>query len=179
MKATDWEFRYWAMIFGLIIGMPFWLYSIDSQNVTAALANWLAPLTHSDPALVTRVIFRLAAALGAMMSHLGGFVAVIAMGVFCYRLILREESELGTAQGAPYETFREAVPRLLPSPRTQIPSAGGRAIWTDGFRAEAWYWGFALSLGVFTATLEIKPFLIVLGVSIALFWVHSAKHKTG
>jgi hypothetical protein len=39
--------------------------------------------------------------MGAMMSRLGVFVAVIAMVVFCYRLILREEAELKASQATP------------------------------------------------------------------------------
>lgn len=40
--------------------------------------------------------------LGAMMSRTGFFVAVAAMLVFSYRLILREESELQTSRGEQY-----------------------------------------------------------------------------
>jgi protein-S-isoprenylcysteine O-methyltransferase Ste14 len=50
--------------------------------------------------------------MGAMMSRTGFIVAVAAMLVFCYRLILREESELQTSQGEPYEGYSKAVPRL-------------------------------------------------------------------
>src|SRR5580658_8757310 len=58
--------------------------------------------------------------LGAMMSRTGCLLAVVAMLVFCYRLILREESELRAAQGGMYERYRNAVPRLWPSLRPQI-----------------------------------------------------------
>src|SRR5262249_56615308 len=49
----------------------------------------------------------MAIAMGAMMSRAGFLVAVVAMTVFCYRLILREESELQATQGARYEQYRK------------------------------------------------------------------------
>jgi hypothetical protein len=41
MKATNWEFANRALVFGLIFAFAFPLYSLDHQNSTAALANWL------------------------------------------------------------------------------------------------------------------------------------------
>ena len=148
MKATNWEFSNRAFVFGIILGISFPLYSLDRQNSTAALANWLGGRAGVDADLLARLLFALAAlliaaaafvrtwassylqgevvyakevkteslvadgpyrqvrnplyfvnvlmaiGLGSMMSRIGFFVAVIAMVVFCYRLILREENEL-------------------------------------------------------------------------------------
>jgi protein-S-isoprenylcysteine O-methyltransferase Ste14 len=85
-------------------------------------------------------------AVGAMMSRLGFFVALVAMLVFCYRLIAREEAELQASQGEPYKVYRNAVPRLWPALWPRIASAGRQAKWADGFKAESWYWGFAAPL---------------------------------
>ena len=63
-------------------------------------------------------------AVGAMMSRLGFLVAVVAMLVFCYRLILREEAELQASQGEQYKDYRNAVPRLWPALWPRIASAG-------------------------------------------------------
>ena len=115
----------------------------------------------------------MAIGLGAMMSWPGFVVAVVLMTVFCYRLILREEAELQAAQGERFEQFRKAVPRLLPSLRARVPASGAQAKWSEGFKAEGWYWGFALSLVVFTITLRLRWFFVVMGVSIALFWLSS------
>ena len=168
MKATNWEFRNRALLFGLIFSLSFPLYILDHQNSTAALASWLASGRSSRAALVARFLFVFAAvllsvaallrtwasaylhagvvyatevkttslvadgpyrqvrnplylanvlmviALGAMMSRLGFFVAVVAMLVFCYRLILREETDLQAGQGEQYQDYRKAVPRLWP-----------------------------------------------------------------
>ncbi|HKE33276.1 MAG TPA: isoprenylcysteine carboxylmethyltransferase family protein [Candidatus Angelobacter sp.] len=115
----------------------------------------------------------MAIAMGAMMSRSGFIVAVLVMTVFCCRLILREEAELQATQGERYQQYRELVPRLWPSLRARVASSGAQPRWKDGFMAEGWYWGFALSLVVFAITLKIKLFFWILGASVALFWVSS------
>jgi len=116
----------------------------------------------------------MAIAMGSMMSRTGFFVAVLAMLVFCYRLILREEDELQAHQGEQYEGYRKAVPRLWPALRPRIPSAGRPARWTEGFKAESWYWGFAVALAAFAITPKLALFFAILGASLAWFWVSSA-----
>jgi protein-S-isoprenylcysteine O-methyltransferase Ste14 len=113
----------------------------------------------------------MAIALGSMMSRIGFFVVVIAMTVFCYRLIFREESELQAAQGQGYEAYRKAVPRLWPSPWPRIAASGQTANWADGFKAESWYWGFALGLLAFAITLKLLLFFVILAASLVLFWI--------
>ena len=66
MKASDWEFKQRAVLFGLIFGLPGILYTVDHQNATAAFANWLAPLLHGDADSIARDLFAAAAvAVGA------------------------------------------------------------------------------------------------------------------
>jgi len=227
VKATDWEFKYRALIFGLIFALAFQLYVLDRQNAAAALATWLGPKLSMDPDLLVRLLFALAAGLlvvaafirtwassylhagvvyaaevktaslvadglyrqvrnplyfanvllaigmGAMASRIGFVVAVGAMLVFCYRLILREETDLGTSRGQQYEAYRQAVPRMWPSLWPRVPSSGRRARWIEGFKAESWYWGFAIALVVFAITLNYKLSLAILGASLLLFWVSS------
>jgi len=112
-------------------------------------------------------------AVGAMMSRLGFFVALVAMLVFCYRLIGREEAELQASQGEPYKDYRNAVPRLWPALWPRIASAGRQAKWADGFKAESWYWGFAAALVAFVITLKLWLFFVILGASLILFWISS------
>jgi protein-S-isoprenylcysteine O-methyltransferase Ste14 len=116
----------------------------------------------------------MALALGSMMSRVGFIVVIVAMVVFSYRLILREESELQTNQGESYEAYRKAVPRLWPSPWARIAASGRAAKWRDGFKAESWYWGFALALVVFAVTLQLRLFFVILTVSLALFWISAS-----
>lgn len=223
--ASDWEFRYRAMLFGLIISLGFALFAVDHQPVAASLADWLAVHAHTTSDRAGRLILLAATALmslaaftrtwassyldatvvyastvraddlvadgpyrhvrnplylanilmivaiGSLMSATGFVVATIAMVIFCYRLILREEADLGATRGAAYAAYRAAVPRLLPSPWPRVPASGRRARWASGLRAEGWYWGFALALGVLTATESVLLFWIVLAAAIGLFWL--------
>jgi protein-S-isoprenylcysteine O-methyltransferase Ste14 len=177
VRATNWEFKNRALVFGLIFGLSFSLYFLDCQNSAAALANWLGAARGMDANLVARLLFAFATGLlvaaalfrtgassylhssvvyaaevktaslvadgpyrrvriplyfaniplairmGAMMSRTGCFVAIAAMLVFCYRLILGAESELQASQGQPYDLYRKAVPRLWPSPLPRTTSA--------------------------------------------------------
>ena len=231
MKATNWEFRNRALLFGLVFSLSFPMYFLDHQNSTAALASWLGSGRQSRADLVARFLFVFAAillivaallrtwasaylhagvvyatevkttslvadgpyrqvrnplyfanvlmviALGAMMSRLGFFVAVAAMLVLCYRLILREEIELQAVQGEQYESYRKAVPRLWPAPWPRIAAAGRQARWADGFKAESWYWGFAAALVVFAITLRLTLFFAILAASLVLFWVTQSFFK--
>ena len=225
MRATNWEFKNRAMLFGLIFGFAFCLYFVDPQNVVAALANWLSAKLGIDANLLARVMFALATALlvvaavtrtwassylhggvvyasevktasliadgpyrhvrnplyfanvllaigmGAMMSRAGFFAGIIAMLVFCYRLILREESELQSSQGEHYNSYLNAVPRLWPALQPRTSSAGRKARWMDGFKAEFWCWGFAIGVAAFAITLNTTVFFAILTASIVLLWL--------
>jgi protein-S-isoprenylcysteine O-methyltransferase Ste14 len=225
MRATDWEFKNRAMVFGLIFALGFSMYSLDHVTSTAVLGNWFAARLGMQEELVDHILFGFAAlllfgaallrtwassylqasvvyasevktvslvadgpyrrvrnplycanvlmaiGLGAMMSRIGFFVVIAAMLAFCYRLILREESELRASQGEPYQRYRSAVPRLWPSLWPRTDSAGRPAKWMEGFKAESWCWGFAASVLAFAITLNNVAFFGILGASIALLWL--------
>jgi hypothetical protein len=116
----------------------------------------------------------IAAGLGMMMNRIGFPVAVLATVVFCYRLILREEAELGTIQGKLYQAYRHSVPRLWPSLWPRIPSGGGQPRWARGFKAESWCWGFAAAALAFAATLSLAAFYAILAASVVWLWASSA-----
>src|SRR3954471_3879926 len=63
MRASDWEFKNRAMLFGMIFGLSFFLASFDHENVTAAVAAKLAPLTGMNGDGIARILFAIAAAL--------------------------------------------------------------------------------------------------------------------
>jgi len=228
MKASDWEFKQRAVLFGLIFGLPGILYTVDQQNVTAAVANWLAPVMHQDADAMARDLFAAAAVvvalaalvrtwasaylqssvvyaaevktaalvadgpyrqvrnplyfgnvlmvvgIGSMMSRVGFVLAFVAMLVFCYRLIFREEADLLASQGEPFAAYLRAVPRFFPSSWPRIPPAGSTAKWSAGFLAELWCWGFALALAGFAVTLKMAVFVAILGASVGLFWASSS-----
>jgi protein-S-isoprenylcysteine O-methyltransferase Ste14 len=227
MKATNWEFKNRAMLFGMVFAFTFPLYALDSQNSASALADLLAPKLHMNADRLAQLLLGcgafvliiaasirtwasaylhaevvyaaevktkslvadgpyrfvrnplylanvlMAVALGAMMSRLGFIIAIAAMLLFCYRLILREEADLRTTQGDSYHRYCAAVPRLLPALTPRIASSGRPAKWGAGFKAEAWYWGFAAGEVVFAITLKLKFFFVILAASVLLFWVSS------
>lgn len=115
----------------------------------------------------------MAIGMGAMMSRSGFVLAVAVMMLFSYRLILREEAELLATQGGSYERYFKAVPRLWPALRARIPASGASARLMEGFKAEGWYWGFAISVAAFSITLRLNVFFWILGGSLALFWISS------
>ena len=228
MRATNWEFKNRALVFGIIFGIPASLYTLDPQNATAALANGLGAVLGMDANLVARLLFVLAACilvlaafirtwasaylraavvyaaeikteslvadgpyrhmrnplyfanillalgLGAMMSRAGFVAVLIAMTVFCYRLIFREESDLEASQGEHYKLYQSAVPRLWPAWTARVPAAGREANWAEGFKSEFWCWGFAVSVGVFAITLNTTLFFAATAVSLAVFWLSSS-----
>ena len=63
MRATDWEFKNRALVFGLIFAVSFPLYSLDHQNSATAFANWLGPRGGADPDFIARFLFAVAALL--------------------------------------------------------------------------------------------------------------------
>ena len=220
MRATNWEFKNRALVFGLIFGLGFAAYAIDPGNSVAAVS------VHSDG--IARLLFAMAAGLlaaaaflrtwassylqaqivyaaeikteslvadrpyrytrnplyfanvllalglGSMMNGEGFVAAVILMLAFCYRLILREEAGLAATQGERYLTYKQTVPQLLPALTARVPSAGRRAVWTDGFKAEFWCWGFAVAVASVAVTLNFSVFFVTSTVSIAIFWISSS-----
>jgi Isoprenylcysteine carboxyl methyltransferase (ICMT) family len=115
----------------------------------------------------------LAIGMGALMSRAGFFVAVIAMAFFGYRLIFLEEADLESRQGQSYRRYGEAVPRLYPSLSPRVPASGRKPNWAEGFKAEFWCWGLAVSVAAFAATLSVPAFYVILGISLAVFWLSS------
>jgi protein-S-isoprenylcysteine O-methyltransferase Ste14 len=224
MKATHWEFKNRAMVFGWMFGFTFALYALDHQNSAASLANWLEPRMGIDAQAIARFLFAggallltlaalirtwasaylkadvvyasevktqsvvadgpyrfvrnplyfgnvvMALGMGVMMSRAGFFVLLVAMVVFCYRLILLEESDLRASQGESYLRYCKTVPRLWPSLWPRIPTAEGRARWKDGFMAELWAWGYAAAVAAYAITMKLVFFFVILAVSLLLFF---------
>jgi protein-S-isoprenylcysteine O-methyltransferase Ste14 len=229
MRASDWEFKNRAILFGVVLFIGFGCYVFDPRNigeladvhfhsgralfvlgtfllaVAAILRTWAssylrANVVYADKIKTASVVadgpFRfvrnplylanvlMSVGMGVMMSRSGFCLCVVAMFVFCYRLILREESELRAAHEESYRGYFDSVPRLFPSLAPRVASSGAEANWRAGLKAECWYWGFALALVAFTITLDLKWFFIVTAASIALFWALSSvlkddRQKTG
>ena len=70
MRASNWEFRNRAMIFGLIIACSFSLYSWDHLSAMQVLVNWLGPKIGVNPDVLAHLLFFAAAALLALAALL-------------------------------------------------------------------------------------------------------------
>ena len=107
----------------------------------------------------------LAIGAGLMASRIGFLILVVGMTVFVMRLILREEADLARDQGESYRSYCAAVPRILPALTPRVPSAGNRAYWGQGFRAEIMYWLIALAMAAFAVTLNVRLFWAIFAVA--------------
>jgi len=98
----------------------------------------------------------LAFGCGLFASRLGLLFMVLAMFVFDYRLILREEASLRESQGVAYARYLAAVPRLLPSLRRRLEPSGARPQWRQALLGESMFWMFALGSLLFAITLNMR-----------------------
>jgi protein-S-isoprenylcysteine O-methyltransferase Ste14 len=94
----------------------------------------------------------MAIGIATAASRSGFVVLVLAIVLFQYRLILREERALKITQGESYRRYLERVPRLLPSLRPCVPSGGMEPQWGQAVGGELFMWAFALSFVLFVAT---------------------------
>ncbi len=108
---------------------------------------------------------------GLMASPIGFLILVVGMSVFDYRLILREEAEIGATQGNNYRAYCDAVPRLIPALQAKLPSAGREPDWGGGFLGEAFMWVLASSALAFAITLNQTIFFVVLASAFVVYGI--------
>src|SRR5215469_10656046 len=92
MKASNSEFEYRAMIFGLIFAVAFSLYSLDPQNSTAACANWLVPKLHMDGDLLARLLFVLASIVLIVAASIRTWASAYLHGKIVYASAVKSAS---------------------------------------------------------------------------------------
>ena len=121
----------------------------------------------------------LAAGVGVMASRLGWLFMVVAMWLFVFRLILREEDGLLHNQGKSYAAYLKAVPRLWPSLVPRVPSAGCQPHWGQSIAGEMFVWLFGAAVLCFALTLNLKLTGIMFVSSFAVYFiaVHLVKKR--
>jgi protein-S-isoprenylcysteine O-methyltransferase Ste14 len=98
----------------------------------------------------------LAIGIGVMASRAGFVFLVIAMLLYSYRLIWREEDALKTQQGEAYLAYLAAVPRYWPSLTPRVPSGDATPHWGQAFLGECAFWLFGIGVLAFAVTLNPK-----------------------
>lgn len=96
------------------------------------------------PLLLSRLLFALV--LGLLLPLPGTVVLLGGEALLVYRLLARDRDR------TPAE--RPAVPLLFPSLRARLPVRRAAATWGEAFRRAASKWGLAVSMVVFTVTLQ-------------------------
>ncbi len=106
MRATDWEFRNRALIFGLVFSVTFPLYVLDRHNAGVAIANWIGSALRINSHLVSRFVFFIGAALLATAALLRTWASSYLRAEVVYAAGVRTESLV--ADG-PYRRVRNPL----------------------------------------------------------------------
>ena len=116
-----------------------------------------------------------------LLNRLGFWMMVMGTTAFTYCLILREEAGLTAAYGESYGSYRDAVPRWLPTMHPARLPRGGAANWRDGLLGGAYLWLLAGSLVVLAAGLKESWFYatLVAGFVVKLISIRLAKWLVG
>jgi protein-S-isoprenylcysteine O-methyltransferase Ste14 len=108
--------------------------------------------------------------ISLLMPPSGAIFAIVLLWIFQVRLALAEEPFLTAKFGAPYVAYRNAVPRFLPIPTPQVPSAGVKPQWGQAILGELYFLGAFLTLAgfgwSFDRTALRQGLLISLGLAI-------------
>jgi protein-S-isoprenylcysteine O-methyltransferase Ste14 len=113
----------------------------------------------------------MAAGIGVMASRVGWLFMVVAMWLFVYRLILREEDGLRRTQGESYAAYLKAVPRFWPSLTPRVPSGDIQPRWGQAIASEMFIWLFGVAVLCFAITLNLKLTGIVAACGFAIYFV--------
>lgn len=106
IQASDWEFKNRALVFGLIFAIASPLYSVDRQNVAAALANWLGASFEAEPDSIAHFLFALATLLVVVAAFIRTWASSYLHASVVYAAAVKTESLV--ADG-PYRLVRNPL----------------------------------------------------------------------
>lgn len=108
--------------------------------------------------------------ISLLMPPSGAIFAVVLLWIFQVRLALAEEPFLTAKFGEAYVAYKNAVPRFLPMPTPQVPSAGIKPHWGQAILGELYFLGAFCTLAAFgwsfDRTALRQGLLISLGLAI-------------
>ncbi|HEY9126177.1 MAG TPA: isoprenylcysteine carboxylmethyltransferase family protein [Acidobacteriaceae bacterium] len=112
------------------------------------------------------------AAMAALMPASGAVFTLVLLAFFLLRLIFGEEAFLTEKLGAPYEAYKKAVPRLIPSLRPRAPAAGIKPDWGRAMLHEVMPLGMLVSFAVlsweYNSALLTRAVLVCFGLSLVV-----------
>lgn len=143
------------------------LVRTSSTTGDALLAD--GPYRHTrNPLYLGTLLHTVGIAL--LMPPAGALFAIASIWILQVRLALTAEPSLAARYGQLYRDYMVHVPRFLPAPRPQVPSAGVSARWGQACLSEIYFLGVvATMLGFgwsFNATPLFQGLLISLGAGI-------------
>ncbi len=107
-----------------------------------------------------------------LMPPAGAIFAIAAIWILQVRLALAEEPFLESRFGRVYVEYMARVPRFLPAPRPQVPSAGVAGRWGQACLGEIYFLGVVVTMLFFgwgfNATPLFQGILISLGAGIVV-----------
>jgi protein-S-isoprenylcysteine O-methyltransferase Ste14 len=106
MRATSWEFKYRALIFGLIFGAGFAAYTLDRHNSAAALSGAAGAMWGIESNLIIRVLFGLAALLVIAAALVRTWASSYLQASVVYAAKIKTESLVGDG---PYRHVRNPL----------------------------------------------------------------------
>jgi len=110
------------------------------------------------------------AAMALIMPPTGALFTLVLLTVFLLRLILGEEAFLTEQLDEPYLAYLNAVPRILPRLRSELPRSGARPQWIRSVLSELFPIGVFVTLAFlswsYNNQLMMKAVLISFGFSL-------------
>jgi protein-S-isoprenylcysteine O-methyltransferase Ste14 len=144
---------------------------VQSQQMHASTLLADGPYRRTRNPLYLAIILH-TVALSILMPPSGAVFCIVLVWLFNVRLALAEEPFLTAQFGDAYRTYQARVPRFLPAPTPQVPSAGAHPRWLEGMLGEIYMLGAFLTFAVFgwgfNAVTLTRGILISLGVSIVV-----------
>lgn len=111
-------------------------------------------------------------AMAFIMPPTGAVFTLVLLAIFMFRLILGEEAFLTSQLGDTYRAYLNAVPRIVPQFRTNVPRTHERPHWLSATLAEINPIGVFVTMALlswrYDHWLMIKAILISLGLSLVV-----------
>jgi protein-S-isoprenylcysteine O-methyltransferase Ste14 len=140
--------------------------AMHAQQVVAA-----GPYRYTrNPLYLGTLLFSVGVSI--LMPPSGAIVFLVLQSILYLRLVLGEEALLAERQGEAYLTYKQRVPRFLPSLWPRVPASAAKPQWLQSLLAESYYIALSACFVVlawrYNAWILIKCVIICFGASLVL-----------